>query len=503
MSKMLKRAHSAFGAITRKAGIGFLLALGLVTAVYADSIITGSKPFTFIPGTVISSSQVNADFDYIINQVNTNAAKNGANSSITSLLGLTTPIAPGFGGSSVYYATSVGGTGDAITVSATTPAISSFTLTAGNSVVFIPTATNTISGPTLNVNGTGAVILKRVGAQGVFNLRPGEIPTAGAGNIGVLWATYDGFQWVVLNPIGLFGTSLSIASATTTDLGLAGSRHVNITGTTTITSFGTTANVSLPIYYVTCGGTFSLTGSASLILPTGASSGSWTCTNGDQFLARFFGSGWRMEFYDRSARVPTVQRFTSGTAATYTPTASTRYIKVRMVGGGGGGAGQTANNGGNGTTSSFGTWTAIFGNGGVVFLAGGVGGTGGVDGTGTLIARFSGQDGQYGINGAGYGGGGGNSVFGGAAPWRAAAVAAGIAGKANTGSGGGGGQGAAAANGGGGGGAGEYVEFYMTAAQIGASQTYTVGALGAGGAAGTTAGGNGAAGIIIVEEFSN
>ncbi len=41
----------------------------------------------------------------------------------------------------------------------------------------------------------------------------------------------------------------------------------------------------------------------------------------------------------------------------------------------------------------------------------------------------------------------------------------------------------------------------MTAAQIGASQAYTVGAQGNGGAAGTLAGGNGAAGVIIAEEF--
>ncbi len=41
----------------------------------------------------------------------------------------------------------------------------------------------------------------------------------------------------------------------------------------------------------------------------------------------------------------------------------------------------------------------------------------------------------------------------------------------------------------------------MTAAQVGANQTYTVGTGGNGGAAGGLAGGNGAAGIIIIEEF--
>ena len=41
----------------------------------------------------------------------------------------------------------------------------------------------------------------------------------------------------------------------------------------------------------------------------------------------------------------------------------------------------------------------------------------------------------------------------------------------------------------------------MTATQVGATQTYTVGTGGNGGAAGGQAGGAGAAGIIIVEEW--
>ncbi len=41
----------------------------------------------------------------------------------------------------------------------------------------------------------------------------------------------------------------------------------------------------------------------------------------------------------------------------------------------------------------------------------------------------------------------------------------------------------------------------MTAAQVGASKTYTVGAKGTGGAAGGRKGGDGADGCIIVEEY--
>ena len=41
----------------------------------------------------------------------------------------------------------------------------------------------------------------------------------------------------------------------------------------------------------------------------------------------------------------------------------------------------------------------------------------------------------------------------------------------------------------------------MTAAQLGSTQTYTVGGKGTGGTAGGLAGGDGADGVIIVEEF--
>lgn len=271
-----------------------LLALMLFnTAVCADPIVTGSKPFTFIPGTTISSSQVNADFDYIINQVNTNAAKNGANSSITSLLGLTTPLAPSMGGSSFYYATTVGGTVDAITITATTPAISSFSLVAGVSIAFVPTGTNTVSGPTVNVNGTGAIILKRTSSGGVANLRPGELPIAGGVNTGLVQATYDGTQWIVLNAPALFGNAISIASAATTDLSLAGTRNATITGSVTITSFGNLCSPNFPIYLVKFTGAPAITYNATSMILPGASNAIMSA--GDSLLAECLGSGnWKI-----------------------------------------------------------------------------------------------------------------------------------------------------------------------------------------------------------------
>jgi hypothetical protein len=193
--------------------------------------------------------------------------------------------------------------------------------------------------------------------------------------------------------------------------------------------------------------------------------------------------------------VPTVQRFTSGTAATYTPATNVRFIRVKMRGGGGGGAAGTTNNGANGTTSSFGSWTAILGNGGSTSSGvGGAGGTGGATGTGILINREDGQDGggdwSFATSGSGTTVGAAGGGIGGGGTTQ---VGAGIAAKANTGSGGGGSGGGAS-----GGGAGELVEFFVLAPT---ATTYTVGTGGAGGSAGGTAGGNGSAGIIIVEEY--
>lgn len=272
-----------------------LIALMLIpTLALADPIVTGSKPFTFIPGTVISSSQVNADFDYIINQVNTNAAKNGANSSITSLLGLTTPIAPAFGGSATYVATTVGGTVDAITITATTPAISSFSLTTGVSVTFVPTGTNTIISPTLNVNGTGAVIINKNTTGASTDLRPGELTS---GQVVTLY--YNGSRWVREANPRIFGGVTTIASASTTNLSAAPGHLVNVTGTTTITSFGGsgTASADEPIYIVRFAEALTITYNASsMITPSG---GDISSTTGGVAVVEYLGSGnWRILSFD-------------------------------------------------------------------------------------------------------------------------------------------------------------------------------------------------------------
>ena len=63
-------------------------------------------------GSLADANQVMSNFNTIVTGVNTNGAKNGANSDITSLSALTTPITPVQGGSNVYIGTG-GGTANA------------------------------------------------------------------------------------------------------------------------------------------------------------------------------------------------------------------------------------------------------------------------------------------------------------------------------------------------------------------------------------------------------
>lgn len=206
---------------------------------------------------------------------------------------------------------------------------------------------------------------------------------------------------------------------------------------------------------------------------------------------------------------PTVQRFTSGTAQTYTAPAGVVRQRVRIVGPGGGGGGATANAGSNSTANtSFqvnatGTaWVANLGVGGsAAGGSAGSGGTGGSDGsTGTLVVRIQGGNGCAGGSTSTGGtiqvsGAGGGTPFGSGSGAQQGTPAAP---PANTGIGGGGGGGNSATAAGSGGGGGEYVEFWVTGMT---TATYTIGPGGAAGIAGTNAGRAGAAGIIIVEEF--
>lgn len=155
--------------------------------------IIGSLPYTFVNGQTADATQVNADFNTIVNNVNSNAANAGANTNITSLGGLTTPIAPTAGGSTQYIGGVATGTGNAIVVASTIP--SNFALTAGNTITFVGANINT-GATTLDVNTLGAITLQKPTPSGLGNLQIGDI-IPGA----VFFCYYNGTTFEVVNVI--------------------------------------------------------------------------------------------------------------------------------------------------------------------------------------------------------------------------------------------------------------------------------------------------------------
>lgn len=211
--------------------------------------------------------------------------------------------------------------------------------------------------------------------------------------------------------------------------------------------------------------------------------------------------------------LPTTQKLTSGSGATYTTATNALWLEVQACGGGGGGSGAnngtTAVAGSTGGTTTFNSITALGGSPGSASASAAsasVGGAGGTGGTGTVDKRIPGNPGGGGNNSASTsnpsGQGGGSPLWGGGGvgiQTVGAGSTAGNAGAANTGGGGGGAMNAQGSNNvdGGGGGSGEC--FYLIINSPAATYTYTIAAGGAGGVA-TASGGAGGTGFVLVTE---
>jgi hypothetical protein len=132
---------------------------------------------------------------------------------------------------------------------------------------------------------------------------------------GIAVAQYDGTQFELLTNATLsqVGTLTNLVAAATTDLGTIASRNVNITGTTTITSFGSSASATTPIFYLTFAGALTLTyNGTSLILPGGESI---VTAAGDTAVAAYLGSGnWQVISYTTKA-IPAFQPAVAGFSA--------------------------------------------------------------------------------------------------------------------------------------------------------------------------------------------
>ena len=111
-----------------------------------------------------------------------------------------------------------------------------------------------------------------------------------------------------------FAPFTSVASATTVNIGLALSNHVTITGTTTITGFGTAAS-GVERAAVFAGALVLTHNAASLILPGGANI---TTAAGDAAVFVSLGSGnWRCTGYMRASGLPVKSSTVNALSVTY------------------------------------------------------------------------------------------------------------------------------------------------------------------------------------------
>lgn len=188
----------------------------------AQAQIVGTLPYQLLNGQNADASQVMADYNYIISQVNANAAKAGPNSNITSLSGLVIPLSPGQGGSQFYSAGTASGSANAVVVaSAITP--SGFALIPGRFVRYTVAATNT-SSATLSFNGTTATAINKAYAGGLTALTGGEMV---AGSTVDLY--YNGTVYVLING---YASTVSYTAGTST-----GSANAQVVSATTPTGF--------------------------------------------------------------------------------------------------------------------------------------------------------------------------------------------------------------------------------------------------------------------------
>lgn len=265
-----------------------------VVPLLADTTIIPAIPDTLVNGTVADANAVMANFTAIQSYVNTNAAANGVNTSITTLSGLTSP--PAGAGSLLFMGTSTAGTANAPTVPTAYPG--GFAMVSGTCIWWQPSLTNT-STVTLNVNGKGAVALLKPSVAGLVALAGGEL--VGEAPIPSPALTcYNGTYWVLFNPQASVEAPLpytAIASAATVTISNSAcpAFKCEITGTTTITAFGASATVG-QVFYLTFGGSLTLTYNAtSLILPGAANI---TTQANDVAQAVYLGSGnWQVLRY--------------------------------------------------------------------------------------------------------------------------------------------------------------------------------------------------------------
>lgn len=179
-----------------------------------------------------------------------------------------------------------GGTANAATISLNPPLAA---YAAGQAFRFQTGAAANTGAVTLNVNSIGAVALNK--GDGTVALGAGDLPASA-----MVTVVHDGTRFRLID-VASDAPWVDLASATTTDLSTVGA-NVRITGTTTITAFGTAASgVTRQLRFAAA---LTLTHNAtSLILPGAANI---LTAAGDTATAISFGSGnWVVVNFTRAA----------------------------------------------------------------------------------------------------------------------------------------------------------------------------------------------------------
>ncbi|MDI1228371.1 MAG: hypothetical protein PSY14_11860 [bacterium] len=204
---------------------------------------------------------------------------------------------PYHGTGALKYANYAADTGSANTYAvAPVPAVAAY---AGGQVVILKPANAVTGASTININALGAKTIKT---------QDGSDTTANAmvAN-GVFILVYDGTNFILTNPATtgnfLLAKGTAVASAGTTDIGAANSAYVEVSGTTTITSLGTSTGRNH--VWVKFQSALTLThNGTSLILPGSANI---TTTAGDvaEFV-RVTGGNWQCLGYHPASGKPIV-----------------------------------------------------------------------------------------------------------------------------------------------------------------------------------------------------
>lgn len=180
----------------------------------AHAGVSCSVPFNLTNGSNADASQVMANYNAILACLATGTAESGANSSITSLSGLTTPISPVQGGTTVYIGGTSTGSANAQVVATSVPI--GFSLSTKSTIVFLAGFTNSTA-TTLTVGGTGAVNIFKQTIAGPVALTGGEIVVGQ-----LVTATYDGTQYEISTfPNVLAGWGIAVAGGATVSVATA------------------------------------------------------------------------------------------------------------------------------------------------------------------------------------------------------------------------------------------------------------------------------------------